>query len=129
MGPGLLSALQGPPALRGLGRPAPLSTRFCSALPISEAWQSGHGRAYPPLRRARPTATRLGWQALPAFGNHVKSRGLPGRSSAGPAPSPPGLGRGSRGRPRLSGFCLHLLGGAGPMTPLLCVSSSICDPP
>ena len=44
-------------------------------------------------------------------------------------PLPPGLGRGSRGRPRLSGFCLHLLGGAGPMTPLLCVSSSICDPP
>ena len=28
----------------------------------------------------------------------------------------PGLGQGSRGRPRLSGFCLHLLGSTGLMT-------------
>lgn len=109
--------------------PALLSTRFCSALPISQAWQSGHGQAYPPLRRARPTATRLGRRALPACGNHAKSRGLPGPGAAQVVPPPPGLGRGSRGRPRLSGFCLHLLGSTGRMTPLLCVSSSICDPP
>lgn len=78
VGPGLLSTLRGPPALRGPGRHSPLSAHFCSALPVSEAWQSGYGWAHPPLRRAQPAATRLGQRALPAFGNHVKSHGLSG---------------------------------------------------